>query len=98
MTDMPQSSTTDVAPDALWDILDRISYATGVPPDLILSGRKYKEVDARREMFLACRESLGVPVAKICRWLGIASSRGEYLLRPAAGGRRDSRVRWNNPL
>ncbi len=79
-------------PDVLWAVLDRISYLTGIPRDTILTGRKYKDVDARRMMLLTCQQRLEVPVARICRWLGISAPSGEYLVRTSRAGGKVSRV------
>ena len=79
----------DVPPDGFFFILDRISYSTGVPRERIVGGRKYVEVHARRQVLLECVSRMKVPVARICRWLGIAAAAGEYLVRTAEKARRD---------
>lgn len=75
--------TSDVPPDGFFDILDRISYSSGLPRERIAKGRKYEEVRARRQVLLDCFYRMEVPVARICRWLGISAAAGEYLVRTA---------------
>jgi REP element-mobilizing transposase RayT len=75
-------------PDGFFVILDRISYSTGIPRDRIAGGRKYAEVQARRRVLVDCVSGMEVPVARICRWLGIKAGAGEYLVRTAERDRR----------
>lgn len=63
-------------------ILKEVSDRSGLAADRIVgSGRDYASVSARRQVLVACRQELGVPVGQACDWLGIHVEAGKYLLR-----------------
>ena len=69
-------------PEEFLVILERISAQTGVPAEKIIAGgKRYCEVNARRDLLNACKKEMNVSVAKVSRWLGISESCGSYLLR-----------------
>ncbi|MBI5575233.1 MAG: transposase [Deltaproteobacteria bacterium] len=76
-------------PEVFCEILRHVSAQTGVPAEIIMDGgRRYCEVNARRELLNMCKKELNFPVVKLARWLGISESSASYLLKTKKSERR----------
>lgn len=72
----------EILPKEFLVIVNRVSAHTGVPAELILAGgKRYREVNARRDLLKACKKEMKIPVSQLSRWLGISESSSSYLLK-----------------